>query len=56
MMDLNPLFDFFEVLCMLLLMSIFLFNLTVLTLWGLSGGIKTFFTFKKKKKGGHDAW
>ena len=47
---------FIEVLCMMLLIGIFLFNLTALTLWGLSGGLKTFFTFRKKKKGGYDAW
>ena len=45
-----------EVLCMMLLIGIFLFNLTALTLWGLSGGLKAFFTFRKKKKGGYDAW
>lgn len=56
-MPLDPLFDFFEVLCTILLVGIFLFSLTVLTVWGLSGGLKAFFTFKKKKGSrGHQGW
>lgn len=56
-MPLDPLFYFFEVLCMILLVGIFLFNLTALTVWGLSGGLKAFFTFKKKKENrGHQGW
>ena len=36
---------------------IFLFNTGWFTLWGLSGGLKKFFSFKKKKeKRGHQGW
>ena len=56
-MPLDPLFDFFEVLCAILLVGIILVSLTLLTVWGLSGGLKKFFSFKKKKENrGHQGW